>query len=533
MPAIRQNRLIQVLGLVALGVIGYIFWHISRDGAAPVSQGSPLEAVPSHAAPPPQSDSGSGMLSSARNATTAASADADTPTETLRTLTAEVASMRRDMQRVTDENRSLHGQISQLQISKEQLKTEVKSELQSEVQSLAAQAARPAPAAPEMPAGLGGKSGDGIMTNASNLAGGLVAQLPAGFGFETAGVSPTARPAAGAARTRQTILPVGVTMSQGTDGTPTLKRVAYASPSIQNRAANAAPSAVGGPVDAERGTSGTQPAKAKDKPYFTIPENATLMGATTMTAIVGRIPVDGRVQDPMQFKLLLGPENLAANGHFLPRDLSGIVVSGIAVGDMTMSCSEGLIQSLTFVFHDGAIRTVSMRNNGGTSVSLGGSGQGQQQSGLAQAAKLGYISDVYGNPCVAGQFITNAPEFLTSVIGLKTLSVAGRAAAAAQTTTSSSTGFGGVSTSSSVTGDKGTYILGESVSGATDEITNWVTRRMSNSFDAVVTKAGTRVVVHIDQAIAIDKLGDARFLDYVQDDLETKAQQQGKYHGLH
>lgn len=47
-----------------------------------------------------------------------------------------------------------------------------------------------------------------------------------------------------------------------------------------------------------------------------------------------------------------------------------------------------------------------------------------------------------------------------------------------------------------MTGNKGSYVLGEAASGATDEVTNWITRRMSNSFDAVVTMAGADVVVH-------------------------------------
>ena len=41
-------------------------------------------------------------------------------------------------------------------------------------------------------------------------------------------------------------------------------------------------------------------------PYFTLPENATLAGATAMTALIGRVPIDGRVNDPMQFKAVIG-----------------------------------------------------------------------------------------------------------------------------------------------------------------------------------------------------------------------------------
>ena len=229
-----------------------------------------------------------------------------------------------------------------------------------------------------------------------------------------------------------------------------------------------------------------------------------------------------------------GRNNLAANGHYLPRDLAGVVVSGIAIGDMNLSCSEGIVQSLTFVFNDGAIRTVSMRNNGSISSAagiLGGQGAGQQ-SGLVQTPKLGYLSDAHGNPCIAGEFKTNAPEYLASVVGLKTLSLAGKAAALAETTTTSSAGVFGATNSSTVTGNRGRFILGEAASGATDEVTSWITRRMSNSFDAVVTTAGADVVVHIDRPIDIDKTADARYLDYGRDDTASSTLEKGSHHGF-
>ncbi len=58
------------------------------------------------------------------------------------------------------------------------------------------------------------------------------------------------------------------------------------------------------------------------KPVYTIPENAILMGSVAMTALIGRVPVDGTVNDPYPFKALVGPENLTANGIDLP-DVAG------------------------------------------------------------------------------------------------------------------------------------------------------------------------------------------------------------------
>ncbi len=527
MPAIRQNKLIPLMAIVALIVVGFIFWRVSRDGETTTPAGTPLTVVPALAEP--ASETQTGFLSGAKNVRTTTAADADTPTETIRTLTSEVSAMRSDMQKVADENRKLNGQVNQLQFNKEQLKGEIKSELQ---------ASMPAPATPVSPAPADGKT-PGSGTESIFEKNPLLGQLPAGFGFDKSAAgnvgSADAAALAGRSPTRTTILPLGVSVGKGTNGQDALVRTSFpATPRATGASASAGLTSLSANPLTEPGSAantGNVKAVKKDTPYFTIPENATLMGATAMTAIVGRIPVDGRVQDPMQFKLLLGPNNLAANGHFLPRDLSGIVVSGIAIGDMNLSCSEGIVQSMTFVFNDGAVRTVSMRSNG-TMPGLGGQGQGQQ-AGLVQTAKLGYLSDRYGNPCIAGEFKTNAPEYLSAVVGLKTLSLAGKAYAAAQTASTSSAGFGGVSTTSTVTGSKGSYVLGEAASGATDEVTNWITRRMSNSFDAVVTMAGADVVVHIDQSIAIDKMRDARFLDYGQDDsANSRNLAKGTRHGL-
>jgi integrating conjugative element protein (TIGR03752 family) len=282
--------------------------------------------------------------------------------------------------------------------------------------------------------------------------------------------------------------------------------------------------------------------KPKPVPYFTIPENATLGRSTAMTTLVGRVPIDGRVQDPMQFKLVVGRDNLAASGQYVPDDISGIVISGVAVGDMALSCTEGLIQSMTFVFDDGTIRTVSQRT-GGASVGFGSSGGGGGGGGglggggaiggqsLATAPKLGWISDEFGNPCIPGQFVTNAPAYLADVMGLKALSSVGAAIAATQTTTTSGASALGSTTSSTVTGDAGKYVLGSLANSSANEVVSWLTKRMNNSFDAVVVRAGTRVAVHIDRPIAIDKDPEGRRLDYGRA-RTSLAEQQGAHHGL-
>src|SRR5579872_6675030 len=155
-----------------------------------------------------------------------------------------------------------------------------------------------------------------------------------------------------------------------------------------------------------------QPADVK--PVYTIPTNATLMGSVAMTALVGRVPVDGTVNDPFPFKVVIGADNLTANGIELP-DVAGAIVSGTASGDWTLSCVRGLIRSVTFVFHDGTVRTLP-------------SDTAREVEGVVSThTGLGWISDPYGIPCVSGVRRSNAVQYLTSQM-LITAAAAGAAA---------------------------------------------------------------------------------------------------------
>ncbi|NMG42334.1 TIGR03752 family integrating conjugative element protein [Aromatoleum toluvorans] len=487
---IAQNKLVPVLTAVALSVTGFILYKQSQGPGVPA--GPPMAAVPEAPLPPTQKG-----------------ADADTPQETLNTVVAAYGKLNEQTQALVDENRRLRDENARKQRSedriREQLHRELRSELLTELEGMKAR---------ELSRSESPSSG---LLNSP-----LLGNLPAGFGFEHAGSGSGANPAnasstAIAAVSPMRVLPLGYQMGKGADGKVGVVRELP----------------LAGPTAARTQTAPEKPKKAVPvvTPFYTVPENATLTGVINMTAIVGRVPVDGKVTDPMQFKLLLGPENLAANGHYLPRHLSGVVVSGIAIGDMTLSCAEGLIQSLTFVFNDGNIQTVSRRNNGTTPLFGATGGTSGTMPSLAAAPKLGWISDRYGNPCIPGEFVTNAPAHLTDAVGLRTLSIAAAAAAAAQTTQTDNV-FG--TTTSRVSGDRGTYILGRSLSGGVDEVTSWIMRRLNNSFDAVVVPAGGEVVVHIDTEIPIDKSSDARKLDYgrIDDASTTHADMRGKYYGL-
>jgi integrating conjugative element protein (TIGR03752 family) len=481
MQGFTKNRVTTLIGAAAVVMVfGSFYFARARSG---VSADEPMHKIPAPAATA-SAPAKSGILFAAPP-----TEDADKPSETLNTLMARMSALERKSgeaeRQLAESNHTIADLRGQL-------------EMRSKGADRAVGAAAPASAASAI------SQTSGATGELGRVASELIEQGHAAVGTLTGGRA-GAKPGAASANA-----PKGVPAGLGFDNLD-------ATAGSQSDAAPSKPVTVlplGYPTDAKgqpvltqardedtqasASGSGTSEKDKEPTPYFTIPENATLTRVTAMTAIVGRVPVDGRVQDPMKFKAIIGRENLAANGFEVPDDVAGIVVSGIAVGDMALSCSEGHVYSLTFVFDDGIIRTVSSKPG-----STGGS---------LRDRSLGYLSDLHGNPCIAGQFVTNAPSVLTDIVLARGASTAARAYGAAQTSTTDSAFTG--STTSSVTGSRGAYVLGQMASSGVDEMTSWLTSRLRNSFDAVVTRAGQKVVLHIEQEIAIDKPSNARRLDH-------------------
>ena len=230
---------------------------------------------------------------------------------------------------------------------------------------------------------------------------------------------------------------------------------------------------------------------AQDIPVYTINRDATLIGSVTMTALIGRVPISGQVQDPYKFKLLVGPENLAANGIKIP-GLDSMVISGVGTGDWGLSCVRGDITSATFVFQDGTIRSYPKPERNASS-----------STGTTAAKKtFGYISDKFGIPCVTGERKSNAVEFLSVRIGLAAAQAAAEAAAAAETTTVASGQTGAIA--SAVTGSPSSYAKNKAISSGIQESSSWIKERQAQSFDAIFVRNGAEVAVHIDEEIPID-----------------------------
>lgn len=242
----------------------------------------------------------------------------------------------------------------------------------------------------------------------------------------------------------------------------------------------------------------TSEEKGSAKPVYTLPENSTLTGSIAMTALIGRVPVDGVVNDPYPFKVLIGPDNLTANGIDLP-DVAGAVISGTAAGDWTLSCVRGQIISMTFVFNDGRIRTVptpQKLTHRQSTGQAGGSSTDKIQGGI------GWLSDPYGIPCISGERRSNAEQYL----GTKSL-ITAAGAGVAKLLESDQQGSNTLFSASGTpvgNGATGTDAMNTILSGGVKDIGDWVNKLYGQAFAAIYVQPGAQVSVHLDRQLEID-----------------------------
>ncbi len=214
---------------------------------------------------------------------------------------------------------------------------------------------------------------------------------------------------------------------------------------------------------------------------YTIPTNATLIGSVSMTAMLGRIPVNGQVVDPYPFKVMVGEDNLSSNGIKIP-GVVGILMSGIAKGDWTLSCVSGDITSMTFTFDDGTIVTIP-------------------EPGTKATEPLAWFSDYNGIPCITGERITNAASYLSQRVGLTAAASYANASAATQFTTQANSDG---SLTSGLTGDPTQVAANTAIAEGLNEVTDWLDQRQSSSFDAIYIPPGTEMAIHISEELRID-----------------------------
>ncbi len=453
MPVATANRLLPLLAGSVLLILAFVMIKsCSDERIAPKS----LASVPQ--APSP---------------------DADSPADTIKTLTANVAAMTAEVQALRKNNDQLHTENRELLANREQIEENVAVRVQRELLARQNDHGAREQLEPGVLSSLTARV-DALsqaLTD-SRLAQGS-SELPVGLGLDdwTSGVSPD-----------------NVIWIEPLDGAESAATLAE-SEGLLRRVGQSTRDNFDSVSDPTRDLLD---AAITERPVYTVPRNATLIGSTAMTALVGRIPVQGQVRDPMPFKVITGAENLAANGLSVP-GVQGMVWSGTAIGDWTLACVTGRLDSVTFVFDDGTIRTISSDD------------RGNQQGGADKP--LGWISDEHGIPCITGERKTNAPAFLTQRIGVMAIQAAAEAAANAETT-SVVTDAGGVT--NSVTGDTSRYVLGKTFSSGTEEISKWLLERQAQSFDAVFVPAGISVAIHVDHELPIDFETTGRKLKYEQ-----------------
>lgn len=399
--------------------------------------------------------------------------DADTPADTIKTLTANVAAMTAEVKALRQDNTVLHNENRKLLTSRTQIEnnvaTRVKRELLSREKGQAASHRLDSGVLSSLTARMDALSQSFSQIN--SVPGGN--DIPVGLGLD--GVRST-NPA-------DSLIWIEPLERDEGDASALSGLTASKGNGLLHQTRQSAGKVMG---MAREQTSKLTQGFNTVRPVYTVPRNATLIGSITMTALVGRVPIQGQVRDPMPFKVITGADNLAANGLTLP-GVQGMVWSGTAIGDWTLSCVTGRLDSVTFVFDDGTIRTLSSDDRKG-------------QAGGADKP-LGWISDQQGIPCISGERKTNAPAFLTQRIGVMAIQAAAQAAAAAETTSVVSDA-GGVT--NNVTGDIGTFVLGKTIAGGSDEVSKWLMERQSQSFDAVFVPAGTRIAIHVDHELPID-----------------------------
>ncbi|CAH1526023.1 putative exported protein [Vibrio owensii] len=229
--------------------------------------------------------------------------------------------------------------------------------------------------------------------------------------------------------------------------------------------------------------------KKQGTPVYTLHRGAMLANAVSMTALMGRIPMNGQVTDPYPFSMIVGRENLLANGFTLP-DVQGAIVTGTVTGDWSLSCVRGVVESIDFIRADGSILSFPEEEE---AIDSGFDGT------AVKTGDLGFLADPNGNPCLTGERISNAPEYLTTQGLLDAASAAANAVAISQQTIS----VDGSTSTSAMTGNAAKNAAAESAAAFTGTVSEFIQARMGASFDVIYTPPGTQASIHLRKPVTL------------------------------
>ncbi len=461
MAEITTNKLLPLLGCIALLVLAFVIIKAGLFSGEPEKVQSSLRTT----LPTPGDEP-----------------DADTPADTIRALQGEMAKAREDYVESRASNKALEQENRHLEKRQAELRSEMKNALEQEIE------------ASEDRQSADNQRLLGKLQNSMDRLKRLMdaapktrqrksrpdsdyADIPVGFGLDRL-----------SGRGVIWVTPLDASTDEEGKLMPAISRAAEAK--LQPTA----------PVE--------EPQEPTPEPYFTIPNLSSLVGSTSFTSMIGRVPIGGQVRDPIPFRVLVGRENLAASGLRVPNEIAGMVFEGTAIGDWTLSCVEGSLHTATFVFEDGTIRTVSTVEGGNNARPN------------VETERLGFIADKFGNPCITGRKISNWKELTALRVGLKTASAAAEAAAASETSTVIGGATGAIT--NSVDGSKGDYVLGRAVSEGIDEVDQAIADRLSHQFDAIFVGNGQELGLLIQKQISIDYDSVGRKLDHATATIGTR-----------
>ena len=214
--------------------------------------------------------------------------------------------------------------------------------------------------------------------------------------------------------------------------------------------------------------------ESEEQLRFFIPPS--ILSGVSLTALVGRIPRGGTVQDPWPFVAISQDDNLTSNGVRLPQ-LRGILWRGVVRGDAALACASASVRSMVYLFDDGVFHVAKAPDQEG----------------------FGYLADKSGNPCLMGEVHTTAPESMSAHLLAGILAGAGGAFAESQVRRSTAAG----TETASVGGDAFSYLLGQTVQGAASTYGDYLLRYANDVWDAVVVPAGREVDIHVTDAIPV------------------------------
>ncbi len=411
--------------------------------------------------------------------------EGDTPRDTVATLVAQVKQLRNELQTALTDNKNQKAENERMRTREsaidQRIQTALDGErgrLQQDRDQVANDRQQTQSLLQDLQRRLDGLAGKGGQTD-----------LPVGLGLEEGDGKNVGGSQGGSARS------AGTRWVEPDDTKPSKNGGANSAPNFPT-SFGSAQKALRDTADSVASTvadAGNRAVGASAKPVYTVPSNSTLMGSIAMTALIGRVPIDGTVNDPYPFKVLIGPDNLTANGIDIP-DVAGAVVSGTASGDWTLSCVRGQIRSVTFVFQDGTIRTVP--ENGSSNQGVNGT------AGSATPGGLGWISDPYGIPCVSGERRSNAQQYLGSQA---LITAAGAGAASLIKSDNGSVAVVANSNGSLGTmGISGNEAMGRILAGGVRDMADWVNKLYGQAFAAIYVQPGAKVSVHLEQPLNID-----------------------------